>query len=450
MNTQILINNLKFLKRSVRESPDIIRNVLAHMRGPTNIWPDPAATRESPARAYRLAEDLIPVHVVTPPDGHYMTTFFDVNPFSPSGRYLAVTQVPFINRIPIPGDRARVCVIDLDEGRCDVIHETAGWGAQLGANVHWGQTDDLLFCNDVINGRATGVRLSRNAGLDQVLDGPVYGMSPDARYSYAPNIEYVNAIIPGYGVADPLLNKPRQREKASRTEGIWRTDLATGRKALLISLHDIVLALGDQSELAGGSYYVFNVKVNPSNDRLFAVIFSTGVPLRAGTPVQLITMRLDGSDVRLAMPDRLWRVGGHHPNWTPDGEHILMNLRPKGEQMAFVQFRSDGSELSIVAPGHKGSGHPSIDCSGRYLLTDSYTVEGFKNERNDVPLRLIDLEKNEERHVTWVHTKDLLGPRRIDPHPVWAPDGKRFAFNGTVNGYRQVMIGDTRGLPSNG
>lgn len=444
MNTQIFINNLKYLKRRLKEAPELARQALAHARGPMRDWSKAPLRVDSPSRPYRPRESAVPVSTVSPDSGHYMTTFFDVDPFSPSGRFLAVTQVPFIERIPIPGDKARVCVIDLVEGGCEVVHETLGWGAQLGANVQWGSSDDILYCNDVVEGRATGVRIERAQRKVVPLDGPVYGLSPDRRYSYAPDIEYVNAIIPGYGVADPLTGKKRQTTPLSSTEGIWRTDLVTGERKLLVSLRDIVECLPDQSELAGSTYYVFNVKVNPTNTKLFAVLFCTGVRLRGGTPVQLVTMNLDGSNIKLAMPDALWRVGGHHPNWTPDGEHILMNLRPKGKPMAFVRFKADGTCLETVAPGHKGSGHPSLDPSGRFLVTDSYVSEGFRNSQNDIPLRLIDLETNKEQALCWIHTKNLNGPRRIDPHPVWSSDGTRIAFNGIVDGFRQVLIADTR------
>lgn len=440
MNSQVLINNLKHLKRRLIESPEVVRDIFSRLRGPMSDWGDSEITSTSPARPYRTAECLTDVSIVTPAAGHYMTTFFDVNPFSPSGRYLAVTQVPFIDRLPIPGDPARVCVIDLNEERCRVVYRTVGWGAQLGANVQWGEHDGILYCNDVVEGRATGVRIDLSRATSHPLDGPIYGLSPDARYSYSPNIEFVNALIPGYGVPEPLIGRRRQKERLSTTDGIWRTDLSTGKCNLLVSLSEIVKQLPNQHELRGGTYNVFHVKVNPTNDRLFLILFSTRVPGRVGTPVQLVTMNTDGSNVRLALPDTLWRVGGHHPNWTPDGEHIVMNLKPRGEAMTFVRFRYDGAKLERLAVGRKGSGHPSLDPKNRFLITDSYVSEGFKDKRNDVPLRLINLATNEEQTLCWVHTKGISGPRRIDPHPVWSSDGCRIAFNGVVQGYRQVLI----------
>jgi hypothetical protein len=449
LDPQLLRSNLKATKRSLKQLPDLARVLAAHVNRRSSGESLPTlplgATFAFDFRTYRPGKTAYPVTVISPPGGHYMTTFFDVSPFSPSGRYVAVTLVPFINRMPIPGDAAQICVIDLQEHTCTAIYQTSGWGAQLGANVQWGSDDDTLFCNDLVDGRGTGIKISRSTGSTKVLGGPIYGVTPDRRYSFSPNIHMVNAIIPGYGVADPLFGRIRQHELASSSEGIWRTDLQTGTSDLFMSLADIVPQLDGQENLAGGKYYVFNTKVNVLGDRLFAVLFSRDVPLRRDRPTQLVTMKLDGSDLRIAMPERLWRLGGHHPNWTPDGHDILMNLRVKGT-MAFVRFRSDGSDLAVVAPGHKGSGHPSLNPAQTHLLTDSYISEGFKDADGNVPIRLIELDSNRETEVCRVFTNRLDGPRRIDPHPVWSSAGDKILFNGILEGHRQVCLVDVTDL----
>lgn len=453
MGKQLLISNLKAVKQAAKQAPELLRTGLGYLSSRASFADNPfvlGSLADCTPRPLEGGGGRYPCTVVTPPDGHYMTTFFDVDPFSPSGRFLLVTQVPFINRIPIPGDVARVCVIDLLQGTCRSVYETTGWGAQLGANVQWGASDDVVFCNDIIEGKAVGVRVNLISGRADALHGPVYGLTPDARYSYSPNIRLVNAILPGYGVPEHVLGGERQKEQASKSEGIWKTDLATGRCELFMSVDAIVSQLPEQSTVAGGRYYVFNVKVNRQNTRLFAILFSRAVPLRAGKPVQLVTMALDGSDVQLAMPDRLWRLGGHHPSWAPDGEHILMNLRPEGGQMAFVQFRYDGTELSAVAPGHKGSGHPSFSPNSDYLMTDSYIFEGFMDRDGKVPLRLINLRENSEEVICPVYTNRVEGFRRIDPHPVWEKTGRRVAFNACVGGKRQVVVADMGMLGASG
>lgn len=384
----------------------------------------------------------VPTRIVTPRDGHYMTTFFDVAPLSPSGRFLVVTRVPFIWRIPYPGDQAAVCVIDLAAETCTTVYLTSGWGAQLGANAQWGSDDDTVYCNDVRDGVPVGVQIDLKTLEARFLEGTIFGMTPDRDRSYSPDLRRINAGIPGYGVPEGLFRKVRALERTSRSDGIWATDLPSGDRRLLLSTNDLVAALPDQVEFDGGSYYVFNVKVSPVIDRLFAIIFTRGAPKQVGWPPQLVTCALDGSDIRLAMPHRLWQRGGNHPNWAPDGEHIVMNLTNEQGRMEFVRLRHDGTDLTVLAPGRRGSGHPSLDPSQRFLLTDTYVYEGFTREDGRVPLRLIDIETADETILTWVNTMRLNGPRRIDPHPVWTANGKSVVFNCVIDGMRQVAVAD--------
>jgi WD40-like Beta Propeller Repeat len=442
MNIADIRSNLKALKRTLKGVPETSRIIAGVAQ--RNLFGQGRSLElgsefPAPKRPYRSGQTLFDIDIVTPPDGHFMTTFFDVQPVSPSGRYLIVTKVPFINRIPYPGDKAYVCVVDLIGGTARIVYETRGWGSQLGANAQWSDTDKYVFCNDIIDGLATGVRINVDTLEVKTLGGPIFGTSPDRLYSYSGNLEVINAGIPGYGVPEGLMWKKRHAEKESQVEGIWKTNLLTGKRDLLISIRDIVEQLPEQDHLRGGTYYIFNVKVNPQNSKIMVVIFTRGAPKRAGWPVQLVTMDIDGKNIKLAIPDRLWRVGGHHPNWAPDGDHIVMNLREKGKAMAFVRFRHDGSEMEVLANGHKGGGHPSLNPSGSFLLTDAYTSEGLLDKNGDVPLRLIDLELNTEKEICRIFTNRIDGPRRVDPHPVWSADGKKIFFNGIVNGYRQVM-----------
>ncbi|MCH9733302.1 MAG: hypothetical protein K0U78_01910 [Actinomycetia bacterium] len=374
-----------------------------------------------------------------------MTTFFDVEPISPSGRYLAVTKVPAIWRIPYPGDVAEIWVVDLQNRTGTPVYRTRGWGAQLGANVQWGKDDDTLFCNDLIDGNATGVRIDRKLAHGVPLNGPIYGLSPDKAFSFSGRLDYINAALPGYGVPERLFHHPRQQIAESNVDGIWRTDLGTGKSELFLSISEIVNALPEQEHLKGSTYYIFHVKINKQGTRGFAVLFTRNTPRRAGWPRQLVTFDLNGGNIRLAMPDRLWRVGGHHPSWLPDGDHILMNLRRR-KSMEFVRFLYDGTDLVALAPGNAGGGHPSMNPKSSHILTDAYYSEGFRDKNGDVPIRCIDLATNIDDPLARVSTVRGDSSRRVDPHPAWSGDGSQVVFNGLVKGKRQVMIGDTSAL----
>lgn len=98
---------------------------------------------------YTAFDPLVPVWCVTPNTGRTIHRFFDTSPFSPSGRYLALTRLPFEDRLPQPGDVAEVVRTDLETGEECVVAETQGWDTQLGAQAQWGADDTQLFFNDV-------------------------------------------------------------------------------------------------------------------------------------------------------------------------------------------------------------------------------------------------------------------------------------------------------------
>ncbi len=93
-------------------------------------------------RPFRPGETAAPVMQVTPNDGYYVHTFYDVCPWSPSGRYLAVSRLPYQRQKPVWGDVAAVCIIDLERRAIRTVYETRAWSFQVGANVQWGYTND--------------------------------------------------------------------------------------------------------------------------------------------------------------------------------------------------------------------------------------------------------------------------------------------------------------------
>ena len=123
------------------------------------------SVRENRARAYDFqtmenADTLTPITRVTPPDGHYIHTYYDICSLSPSQRYLAATKLPGLSALPALSDGHTVdcCVIDLENHTIRTVYSSRCFGYQVGANLEWGTTDRYLYANDVIGGRAVCVR----------------------------------------------------------------------------------------------------------------------------------------------------------------------------------------------------------------------------------------------------------------------------------------------------
>jgi hypothetical protein len=405
-------------------------------------------------KAYRENDTLCPVLRVTPDNGYYLHTFYDVCPWSPSQRYLACTKFPFQDREPDYKDEAQICVVDLEDETIREVYSTTGWGFQLGANVQWGKTDRFLYFNDRVDGEGVCVRLDLETGKAEPLAGPLYHVAPDESCIIGFPLDLIKQSQAGYGVATRPGTERQLEPGAAENEGIWRTDLKTGQKTLLLSLAEAyeILTDSDKRKFSGGTFFFFHSKFNPQSTRILQVFrclmpgpttdFGVGGTKRFSPT--LLTLDSDGSNLQIALSNEVWGKGGHHPNWCPDGEYILMNLQMDYEQLRFCTFRHDGSEFKILSDEIHGSGHPSLHVNGRFIISDTYPEESFASKSKEVPIRLIDLQSGTEKNICFVYTtgKPNADVLRIDPHVAWSRDYSKICFNASPEGRRQLFIAD--------
>jgi len=393
-------------------------------------------------RPYR-GETLGPVTCVTPADGLYVHTYYDVCPFSPSGRYLAATRVPFQDRLPRLGDTADVCVIDLAGRTIKTLYTTKSWGFQTGANLHWGATDRHLYTNDVVGERAVCVRLDLEADTAMACAGPAYDVAPDESCVIGFPLELFEITQRGYGVPpkDPD-NPPQLPPGAAQDEGLWKTDLKTNEKALLVSLADLAERIPEPPPRTGGTFYLWHSKFNRQGTRIMQVLRCLFPDGWGGRNPMVFTLKPDGSEIHITPSIPLWGHKGGHPNWHPDGVHLIRNLRPDGKKDRLCKIPFDGSGFTILSETIDGGGHPTIEPSERYIVTDA-------NDRHDgvdlVRIRLIDLVAQEEQTVCTMPTireRDGHKVLRVDGHPAWSRDYKKVLFQATPDGARQLFLAD--------
>ena len=399
-------------------------------------------------RPYTQHDPAVPVYQVTPGDGYYIHTFYDVSPWSPSGRYLVALKLPFQDREPGPEDPAEIVLFDLEEHEVHTVYRTTGWGMQTAAHQMWGPTDRYLFFNDKRDGRPVGIRLDLKEGCADAFDYTFYQVAPDGTYAVSPSLTGINRTQAGYGVSVAPEFDRDNRPGAPDDDGFWRVDLSSGGRTLFVSFKQVDDVLREAGESVEGTYYGFHVKFNEQQTRVMLVVRCMG-PERSWKPV-LLTCDADGGDLRLAVSSRRWMQGGHHPNWHPNGERIVMNLADAAGTLRFHEFAYDGTWERIVAPKVIASGHPTYSKNGRYLVTDAYPREPVCKD-GLVPIRLVDLEHNTEEVLCRIWTLGIdRGALRLDPHPAWNRSGDQVLFNGAPEGARQLFIADLSSRPVTG
>jgi len=386
------------------------------------------------------------VVTITPPEQAFMHTYYDACPWSPSGRYLCCLKLPFEDRRPGPEDRAELCVIDLAERSIRGVCETAGWGFQTAAHQLWGRTDRFLYFNDKRDDAPVGVRLDLETGQRKYLDGPVWQIHPEEGFAVSPCLIRANLTQPGYGVSVRPEHQLVNTARADADDGLYRIDLTTGARSLLVSLQQVWEVIPDSRDLDGTVLYAFHVKFNPQGTRLLLVVRARRDDGKFSP--MLLTCRSDGSDLRVIVPHRLWLRGGHHPIWHPDGQKVLMNLTPGRTGMRFCLVDAETAQLEVLVDDPPGSGHPSISTDGRFLLTDV--------TREDAGIRtaaigLVDLRERTSppagrrawRELCRAESPGVGGsPLRRDAHPVWDRQCGRICFLAAPRGKRQLFLVD--------
>ena len=288
-------------------------------------------------------------------------------------------------------------------------------------------------------------------GERKALEGTVYMVSPNGRQVASPCLLRAGSTQVGYGVTAPPEAVPVNRG-ASAEDGIYVTNTDTGACRLLVSLKEMVetaVPAFDPDEYADGDFFGFHVKYNLQGDRLMFVL--RWKPHGGGKMKHnVITMRSDGSNIRVAIPESEWGKGGHHPNWCPDGETVMINLKLDGETLRLVKARYDGSDFGVMTEAVVGSGHPTLHPDGRHVLTDVYLHEPLAYGDGTTPIRWIDLEEGREEVLVRINNDPpYSGPRkelRIDPHPAWDRSFRWVAFNGCAEGRRRVFVADLSGV----
>jgi hypothetical protein len=399
----------------------------------------------------------VPIVQVTPDDGYYVFTYYDICPLSPSQRYLAVTRIPYQNKDAVFGDTADVCVIDLEGPTIRTVYSTRCWGLQVGANINWGATDRYLYTNDVVDRTATCIRIDLESGETTAFGGPMGHVAPDESCFIGIPLEFRNVTQLGYGMPsrDPK-NHPRFTPEMATAEGIWRTDIAFNQKRLLVSLASVAEHAPELPPEDGATLYFWHTKFNRVGDRIMAVlrwVFPSGF---GGANPMVFTMDAQGGDIHYTPGNPVWGCIGGHPSWAPDGRHIVKNMRVQGVGMQFCRMRYDGTDLTVLADGIAGGGHPSIEPSGRYVVTDEFQRDLIG--RRDVKIRFVDTQEHKETILCAMRTiavnrlrdRALFRRRnqvlRLDGHPVWSRDYQKVYFQAAPCGCRQIFFADVSGF----
>lgn len=369
----------------------------------------------------------------TPTGEHCFFGYYDIPAFSSDGKRHLYLKVGFMDRMQEKNDGAEIWLYDFEKRMHEKIAETTAWNFQQACMLQWHPTnrDEIIYnvraqtdCGygAVIHNMTTGDKRS--------LDRPVANVARTGMHSVSINFDRLFDFRPGYGYAgrgDPFFSENHPAE-----DGIFVTDLATGKSRLIVSLARIWDFCCRDHFKDDQKILINHITFNPAGDRIVFLVRNF-YEADGMWETAILTCDSAGRDLFLLSDFAM----ASHYYWKND---------------RVLAFYSDGREVSDMGAqfyeltdlAHEGcaldptffvrDGHMSYSPDGNWLLYDSYIFPNFTRRLYLYNPR----EKKGGLLGIYAVSEVCAGDIRCDLHPVWAPDSKAISFDSVHEGFRGV------------
>ena len=382
------------------------------------------------------------VEQITSGDHHHFFGYIGqslTTPWNASGRYLLTLRTTFHDRMPSATDAADVCLVDAQgDYKVVPVEQTTAWNFQQGTMFYWHpkHPETQFFFNDrdpktnliftVLYDIEKKQRI-REYRFDEV---PVAngGVSPTGEFFLAINYARMARLRPVTGY--PETADQTERTRAPSNDGIYRVDIASGKRKLLVSFAQLKELLRDRHAKIDEVEFYINHSLS-SRDGKLVYFYARG---RFGSKSMAVnvpcSVRTDGTDLKSHE-----FIGGH-PEW--DLGHVVVGAIHPGRQ---VRYDIDQSKV-IGEIGKQGDfpnpeGDVSVGPNGKWFV-NGYSL----NDRKDI--KYIVMRRSDGAKVEsplFSRGPYQRGELRIDPAPRWNRDATQILVPGmTKDGTRQLHL----------
>lgn len=390
------------------------------------------------AAASLCAREGVPARAITHAPGFHWFGYYDKLQFDPSSRYVLGMRAGFEHRSPRADDVIETGVIDTAGGdRWRALGRTRAWNWQQGCMLQWlpGSGEEVMW-NDREGGDYVCRIVNTRTGKSRTIPSAVYALSPDARWGVTCDFRRLNDCRPGYGYAG--IPDPNAAKGVPDDVGLWRVDLATGRKTLLVSLADAARVPYPGGFSNNAKHWMNHLLVSPDGKRIIFLHRWRGDKEGTSFSTRMFTVGADGKDLYVLDPHGktshfIWRDAGHILAWAwyPSHGNGFYLYRDRTDQVEVA-----GSELMPV------NGHCTYLPGNRWILNDTYPDKDRLQH-----VYLYDTKTN-TRHAlgAFLSPREYTGEWRCDTHPRFSPDGRKVVIDSPHNGGRQMYLLDISGV----
>ena len=302
-----------------------------------------------------------------------------------------------------------------------------------GEQWYGGAPRTILFNDDVGAGDYRTVIQDLASGERREHARPQASVTRDGRWGLSINFDRMFDFRPGYGYhgkPDPFRDVP-----VPAADGVFLLDLANGAERLILSYpclwEQVRSAFSGQPKLL-----VNHINFNPSGSRFVLLLRNFREPGPGGWHTATLVAERDGGGLRQVLPVGL----ASHYWWTDDDHLLIWADAAEGRQLYLVDVR-DGTRAVVDADYFTWDGHCSTSPDGRWMLYDSYNIDGYRH------LFLYDLHGRQGRKLAeFLDLPVACNDTRCDLHPVWNRAGTGCSIDATFEGFRGVYFVDLRHL----
>ena len=382
---------------------------------------------------------------LTPEDGHYTFGYYDRCPWDADQRLHLALRIPQQTRLPLGGEPAQVGYIDRAERRFHAVTETRAWCHQQGAMTLWLKHKPGTFVyNDFVREgsrwRPVAQTFSLDSGTGERYEVPIYTLSRDGRWGVTLNF----GRIPRRGYSYALARLPvEQYIPDLDAEGLSLVDMFTGELRLIASYRQLIAVHPFPYDLEGAYLWLNHAIFNADASRVMVLFRHCANPEHPSPwKTHMVTMRLDGSDLRCSLPDIFWRSGAiSHQIWGRTPEEILVDADWCGRGHELVVFDESRHPIQAhrISRGMGPAGHLNFSPDGRWMAADTYPDrEGIQR------LALVEVSTGRWLELgRFSHrTEGVVGDVRCDLHPRWSADSSLLTVDTIHDGPRRVYLLD--------
>ena len=388
-----------------------------------------------------------PGRPITRPPGYHWFGYYDKHQFDPSGRYVLGMRADFQDRSPSPEDVIEVGMIDLhDNDRWIRLGESRSWNWQQGCMLQWRPgTDTEVLWNDREDGRFVCRIIDIATMKTRTIPSAIYTVSPDGRIAMTLDFERVQDMRPGYGYAG--LSDPHADDLAPDDAGIYRVDLETGERELVISVADMLDYPFPRGSIDANKHYFNHLLFSPDGSRFIFLNRWRINEFRASNPTtpfdtRMMTARPDGSDIQVVddygyTSHFIWRDPGNILAWARRASH--------GDAFYLFDALGERDPEIVGAEVMTRNGHCTYLPDTDWILNDTYPDADRLQQvylyhvptGNRVPVASVYLSPD------YPFDNEI----RVDTHPRISNDGRFVCIDSPHDGAgRQLYLFDISGI----